>query len=145
MKKIALFGGSFNPVHNGHIKMARTILASQIVDEIWFIPCKEHALDKQIIPIENRLEMLSLAISGEKGMEVSDIEKNMPGKSYTANTIKKLKSEFDHEFYFIIGADNLTQMEKWRYLDYLQKNVSFIVVKRPGSILPEKTQWIFFG
>ena len=130
--KIAIFGGSFNPVHNGHLQVAEVILKKNIVDEVWFIPCGNHAFDKNLIEGQKRWEMLNLAINGNPRMKVLDLEIKSKEKSYSAKTIRVLKEEFPFDFFFVIGSDNLKDLDKWNNFEYLRDNVEFIVVHRPG-------------
>jgi nicotinate-nucleotide adenylyltransferase len=130
--KIAIFGGSFNPVHNGHLQVAEVILKKNIVDEVWFIPCGNHAFDKNLIEGQKRWEMLNLATNGNPRMKVLDLEIKSKEKSYSAKTIRVLKEEFPFDFFFIIGSDNLKDLEKWNNFEYLRDNVEFIVVHRQG-------------
>ncbi|HLC78078.1 MAG TPA: nicotinate (nicotinamide) nucleotide adenylyltransferase [Candidatus Nanoarchaeia archaeon] len=130
--KVGLFGGSFNPVQRGHMKIAEEVLKERIVDEVWFIPCGNHAFGKKLASVENRINMLKLAIKSNKKMKIIDFEIKRKEKSYTYETLKYLKQNYPHEFYFIIGSDIVKDFGKWHALDYIKKNVEFIVAMRPG-------------
>ena len=130
--KVALFGGSFNPIHNGHLQIAEELLENKIVDEVWLIPCGNHAFDKKLASGEDRMKMISLAIENRKSIKAIGVELDPDRKSYSSKTISWFKREFPHEFYFIIGADNLADLEKWHDFEYLKKNVKFILIKRQG-------------
>lgn len=136
--KLALFGGSFNPIHNGHLEIANELIKQKLVHEVWFIPCGNHAFDKKLISGEKRLKMISLAIDNNSSLKVIDVELNKSIKSYSANTIKWFKENFSHEFYYILGADNIIDLNKWYNYDYLKKNVEFILIKRPEYNLNKK-------
>ena len=131
--KVALFGGSFNPIHKGHLEIAKNLLNKDIVDRVWFIPCGNHAFDKKLANAKDRIKMLNLSIKNNPKLKVIDIEILSENVSFTSKTIKTLQNKFSEiEFNFIIGADNLTNMDKWHNFEYLKKNIKFILVKRPG-------------
>lgn len=130
--KVALFGGSFNPIHNGHLQIVNELLAKQIVDQVWLIPCGNHAFNKKLASGEVRMKMISLAIENNPLVKAIGVELDPDKKSYTSKTISWFKREFPHDFYFVIGADNLTDLKKWNDFEYLKNNVKFILIKRPG-------------
>lgn len=129
--KVALFGGSFNPIHKGHTHIANEIINENIADEVWFIPCGNHPFGKDLASATDRLNMVNLTIKGNKLMKVITIELN-ENKSYTADTLKWFKKEFAHDFYIVIGADNIINLDKWHNFDYLKENAKFILITRPG-------------
>ncbi len=128
--KVGLFGGSFNPIHNGHVKLIEEILAKKLVDEVWVMPCKEHAFGKNLVSEEKRVEMLELALKGFDKVKINKLELENQGKSYTAETVRKLKQQYNHEFYLIIGGDNLSGISSWYDFSYLLENVNFVIVQR---------------
>ena len=130
--KVALFGGSFNPIHNGHLELIDKVLAEKYADEVWIIPCGNHAFDKTLLNAEDRMKMIELAIKGKKKIKIVDLEIKSKGKSYAADTIRELKKNSGNEFYFVIGADNLNDLHKWHDYSYLKENVNFLVLGRPG-------------
>lgn len=131
--RVGLFGGSFNPVHNGQIKVANNILEKGIVDEVWFIPCKKHSFDKSLANEKDRLAMLKIATNGLRQIKVSYIEMKSQGKNYSIDTLRKLKSMYpDKEFFNIIGSDILHEITKWHEFKQLLKETSFIVFERKG-------------
>ena len=138
--KVALFGGSFNPVHKGHLKIAKEVLKKDLAVEVWFIPCGNHAFGKELASGKDRINMLNLAIKDNSRFKVLDLEINSKEKSFSANTIKLLRKKFNHTFYFIIGADNLKDLKKWHDFEYLKENVEFILIKRPGHILSNRIE-----
>lgn len=130
--KVALFGGSFNPIHNGHLQIADELLNKKIVNEVWFIPCGNHPFDKELINGRDRINMIKLAIGNNLRLKVLDLEVQSDRISYTSETVKLLRDKFKEvEFYFIIGSDNLINLQKWHNFDYLKNNIEFILVKRP--------------
>ncbi|MFH1248629.1 MAG: nicotinate (nicotinamide) nucleotide adenylyltransferase [archaeon] len=130
--RVGLFGGSFNPIHNEHLRMLRYILDRNIADEVWVMPCKMHAFNKDLIPPNDRVKMIKLAIKDIPNTRVCMAEINSEGKNYTADTIKRLKAKYKHDFRFIIGFDILTQIEKWYKHTQLFKETEFIVFRRKG-------------
>lgn len=130
--KVALFGGSFNPIHNGHLQIADELLAKKVADQVWIIPCGNHAFNKKLESGEDRMKMISLAIENNPSIKAIGVELNPDKKSYTSKTISWFKREFPHDFYFVMGADNLNDLEKWHDFQYLKNNVEFILIKRQG-------------
>lgn len=129
--RVALFGGSFNPIHNGHLQIANELIDRNLVDEVWFIPCGNHAFDKELIEGYDRINMIKLVIENKPKLKVLDIEVLSKKVSFTFETIKYLKRKFSkNEFYFIIGADNLEDLKKWHDFKYLKKEVLFILINR---------------
>lgn len=136
MKKVALFGGSFNPIHRGHLQIARELLERKIVEEVWLIPCGNHAFGKELAPSEHRLEMIKRAIKHDPTMKIETYEIRRKEKSYTSATIEFLKKKYSHDFLFVLGGDNVKDLARWHNLAYLCNAVSFILVARPGSVIP---------
>ncbi|MCM3064869.1 nicotinate-nucleotide adenylyltransferase [Priestia flexa] len=135
MKRIGIFGGTFNPPHIGHLIMANEVLFSLKLDEIWFMPSHipPHKTLKQEIDPNHRLNMLSLATDGYSKFRVQSIEFERNDISYTFDTMCILKETYpDNQFYFIIGADMVEYLPKWYNIEELQKLVTFVGVKRPG-------------
>lgn len=130
--KVALFGGSFNPIHNGHLQIANELIAEKIVDEVWLIPCGNHAFDKKLAKGNDRMEMIKLAIENNPLVKAIGVELSPDKKSYSSETIAWFKKEFPHDFCFVIGSDNLKDLDKWHDFEYLKNNVEFILCKRPG-------------
>ncbi len=141
MKKIGLLGGSFNPIHIGHLILANTVLESLQLDFIIFIPCNIQPLkpESSLIDANARLEMIKLAIENNNKFSVSDIEINRGGKSYTIETIKYFKNLYD-DLYFIIGADNIKDFDNWKDPDDIILLAKIVVTNRGGIkfSLPQK-------
>lgn len=117
MKKIGIFGGTFNPVHNGHINLLKSIDDKLCFDEILLIPSylPPHKEAEDLASGKDRMQMLSLATLDIGKAGVCDIELNSKGKSYTIETIKKLKQLFTNaELYLIVGADMLFTFDEWK-------------------------------
>lgn len=117
MKRIGICGGTFNPIHNGHLILAESARQNYCLDEVLLIPsgCSYMKDQSEILSGEIRLEMTRLAVMDNPYFTVSDIEINRAGYSYTFETLQKLKDEkADAQFYYIIGADTLFHMESWK-------------------------------
>jgi len=132
--RIGILGGTFNPVHQGHLQLAREVKIKCGLDEILLIPSgiPPHKTEEELATAEDRLEMVRLAIEGIPGLSVSDIEIRRPEQSYTIDTVRELlKTAPGVDFYFIIGLDAFLEIETWKEAGSLLKIVSFIVVSRP--------------
>ncbi len=139
IKKIGLFGGSFNPIHNDHIRIIKKLLKSKVVDEVWIIPCKKHAFNKELVSSKDRIEMIRLAIKNLKNVKINKVEINSKGTTYSIKTIKKLKANYLHKFFWVVGSDILHEIKEWKKYKQFLAEVEFIIFKRKGySIkLPE--------
>lgn len=136
--KIGLYGGTFNPIHNGHVALAEEVRAVYNLDEIWFIPAgnSPFKLDEvDMATAQDRLIMTTIAAAALPYAKVLDIEVNS-NVSYTADTLKLL-SKLDNDYYLIMGADAFATIEKWERHEYLLTNAKFIVAGRDGvDIVP---------
>jgi len=132
--RIGLFGGSFNPIHNRHVDIVKHVLEENLVDEIWLIPCKDHAFDKKFEDIKHRLNMIKLSIKNLDNVKINDIELKLKGKSYTINTVRLLKKKHPgYEFFFIAGSDILNEIKRWHKYGELEKEIDFIIIKRDND------------
>jgi nicotinate-nucleotide adenylyltransferase len=135
MQRIGLFGGTFDPVHNGHLLMAGEVLNTLQLDEIWFLPNKipPHKQDENTTSSTHRVAMLELATNDNEKFVLSTFELDRQGPSYTYDTIMLLKEEFPNvQFYFIIGADMVEFLPNWYNIDELIQIIQFVGVGRPG-------------
>ena len=117
--RIGIYGGAFNPVHKGHIKLAEEVKTKALLDKIIIMPSGQspHKSSSSLVESEHRLEMCRLAFEGEDYI-ISDLEIKRQGKSYTVDTVTELKKIYpDDEFYLIMGSDMLLCFHKW-YLIY---------------------------
>jgi nicotinate-nucleotide adenylyltransferase len=133
--EIAIYSGSFNPIHNGHLAVARAVLEKGGVDELWFLVSPQNPLKKSadLWPENKRLEMVKLAIEDEPKMKASDFEFHLPRPHYTINTLKRLQADFpQHQFVLLLGGDNLTIMHRWYKFDEIVEQFGLIVYPRPG-------------
>jgi nicotinate-nucleotide adenylyltransferase len=144
-KKIGLFGGTFDPIHTGHLIVGEIIRDTLNLEQIIFIPAKRHPLkDNNFIADEtHRYNMIQLAIKDNKYLTVSDIELESDGISYTIDTIQKFKNENtepDTDIYFLMGMDNLNQFHLWKDPRELIKKCKVVVFSRPGFKPPERAE-----
>ncbi len=123
---IGYYGGSFDPVHNGHIEIARFIAGLNPVDSVCFVPAGTHPLGKRLSPFHHRMEMLRLAIDTIPGLCLSDADSPGSGPSYTIDLLRRLEQTVDSPFFFIAGIDNLNQLFDWK--DWAELIRSFPVV-----------------
>lgn len=132
---IAIFGGTFDPIHFGHLLVAEQIYNSFSLDRIIFMPAGQppHKSDRKITSARDRLNMLNLAIKDNNHFLSSNYELNKKGKSYTADTLRFfLEQKFLEKVYFIIGADSLLDIHNWKDPGFLLENAYFIVAPRPN-------------
>ena len=133
--RTALLGGTFNPLHNGHLTIARSVLEQGLADEVWILitPCNPWKKDQTLLDDRLRFDMVNEAVKGMEGIQASDYEFNLPKPSYTANTLKHISADYpDREFILTIGADNWVKFHNWREADYIQNNYRIIVYPRQG-------------
>lgn len=137
MKKVILFGGSFDPVHDGHINMAVKALEQRAGDEVWFIPTQVSPFKSKSTEFQHRFKMLELYCMKDKRFKVLDLEGKRPGPSYTINTLQSLKKTHpSFEFDFLIGDDQVEKLDQWKDYKTLKTLVNFIVYGRQGHDHP---------
>ena len=137
MKKIGLLGGTFDPVHNGHLIISEYLREELSLDEIWFIPARIHALKKNqnISPAQIRLEMLQLAIADNPCFKINDIELQKDSVSYTVDTLRALEEKYrnlEPDFYFLIGMDNVNDLPRWKNPEEILSRCQMVAFGRPG-------------
>jgi nicotinate-nucleotide adenylyltransferase len=134
--KTILFGGSFDPLHNGHIKVALKAKETLNADRVVFILAKSPRWKDPSATNFNRLEMLQLGIKNYPDFEICLDEYNSSASiNYTYDTVKNFKKEDGEELYFLIGTDQENKLDKWYEIEKLSKLVKFICVARPGEEL----------
>ena len=139
---IGILGGSFNPVHSGHMMLASYLAQWGYVDQVWLTlsprnPLKEKP--EELLPDLKRLTMLNLAIKGASKLDICDIELSMPTPSYTINTLDVLSRRFPaNKFKLIIGSDNWLSFDKWRDSQKILSDYGVIVYPRPGYPVKER-------
>jgi len=133
--RLALFGGTFDPVHEAHLAIARAAAARFALDRVLFVPAAHppHKAAATRAPYEDRVRMAELACAGEPGFEVSRLEENTP-RSYSIDTIEKVRAGLGAgaELFFLIGADAFAEIETWRRWRDVARAVTFLVAGRPG-------------
>lgn len=143
--KIALFGGTFNPFHNGHLTIVKSIVNSKLADELWILvtPHNPWKMTRNLLPNEIRLQMVNDSVAGIHGVKASDYEFRMPIPSYTSNTLKKITVDYpQYEFALVIGADNWVDFDKWHDYKYIMKNHEIIVFPRTDCNIPAAVEGI---
>ena len=136
MKRTALFFGSFNPIHVGHLIIANTMLQQADVDEVWLVVSPQNPLKERstLLADYHRLAMARLATDDNYRLKVSDIEMHLPIPSYTVVTLAALgEKQPDREFCLVMGSDNLESFERWRNYEYILEHYRLLVYPRPGS------------
>lgn len=133
MSKIGILGGTFDPIHNGHLLLAKQAYEEYHMDQIWFMPSANppHKQDRPVTDFQIRSEMVQLAIREYPDFVYSDFEIHRTGKSYTAQTLALLNQQYPwHDFYFIIGADSLFQLECWYHPEQVFALTTLFVAER---------------
>ena len=139
--RIAVFGGTFDPVHKGHTGPGRFLLDSGRADRIVYLPawCPPHKGPERVTPYVHRRAMLALALDPD--MEISDLEKERSGKSYTIDTLKILTERHPSDtFFWVVGADGLRNLHFWHRAEELVRGYSFLVLPRPGEAMPDREE-----
>ena len=138
MSKVGIFGGTFDPIHLGHLITAQSVKEIRNLDKIIFIPAyiSPHKTDAKPSSPEDRLNMIKIAVDGIPFLDCSDIEVNKGGISYTVDTLKELKKYYD-KIEFIIGYDNIFTFHTWKEPDEIFKLADVIVLKRKSSHPPQ--------
>lgn len=135
-RRIAAFGGTFDPVHNGHIEVVRAIVRNFLLDQLLIIPANRppHKRSSTIADAYHRFAMAVLASLDEPNVLVSTLEIEAPDRPYTFETIERLQSSFGPKtrLFFVIGADSFEEINTWREPQRLLSGANFIVVTRPG-------------
>lgn len=143
VKKTGIFGGAFNPVHNGHVRLAEEAVKQLKLRKLLIIPTyvspHKHT---ELLPYEDRAEMCRRAFGHIPGAEVSDIEVRLGGTSYSINTIRALKELYpDESFFLLIGGDMLFSFEKWYRYESILKEVKVCAAARDGDSLADMMEY----
>jgi nicotinate-nucleotide adenylyltransferase len=135
-KRLGLFGGTFDPIHYGHLRTGEEVAEALGLRRVWFIPAAlpPHKTARQVTPFPLRLEMTRLAVGGHPRFEVSDIEGRRAGKSYSIETLRQVRGDYgpDWEIYFILGLDAILEITTWKDYAQLFNLCHFAVLDRPG-------------
>ncbi|MEW6713952.1 MAG: nicotinate-nucleotide adenylyltransferase [Nitrospirota bacterium] len=136
MKKIGIFGGAFNPIHYGHLRTAEDVADMLALDRVLFIPSGKPAFKKPgLADARHRYQMTKRAIDDNPRFSISDIEVKTSGRSYSADTVMKLKEiHDDYNIYFIMGIDAFADLPHWKDPDDLMRLANIVVISRPGYL-----------
>jgi nicotinate-nucleotide adenylyltransferase len=139
-KRIAIYGGTFDPVHSGHLEIARRVTQLFGIHEFLFVPARvaPHKLDREVSPALDRYAMLALATNADPRLCISTFELDVPGRQYTVETLLHFRSRFGEsaDLFFVMGADSWTEITTWREWRRLVTLANLIVVTRPGHEIP---------
>jgi nicotinate-nucleotide adenylyltransferase len=136
LKKVGIYGGSFDPIHHGHLILAREAREDLNLEKVIFVPAAMSPFKTRAAAASGdmRLKMLQAAIEGEEGFAIDDCELRRPPPSWTIDTVLEIgKRETDSEIHLLIGEDNVATLDRWRRFDELEKLVRFVVLDRTGS------------
>lgn len=137
-KKVGIMGGTFNPIHLGHMLVAENAYETFGLDEILFVPSGIPYMKEDVLDAKTRITMTGIAIEDNSHFALSTIEVERDGNSYSYETIRDLKAANPNvEYYFIVGADSLFKMDKWKCPEKIFKEVTILVAKRLGNDGPE--------
>jgi nicotinate (nicotinamide) nucleotide adenylyltransferase len=142
--RTGFYGGSFNPIHEGHLALGDFLIEHRLVDECWFVVSPQNPLKKTADPTDARfrLEAVSKALESHPGCIASDIEFRLPLPSYTVQTLRYVAVQHpDREFILLIGGDNLDVFTQWKDYDYLLQNFDVLVYPRPGASNEVPASW----
>ena len=138
---VGVLGGTFDPIHNGHILVAEESMTQLNLAEVIFVPAGQPWLkgDRPVLAVEHRVQMVRLAITAHPGFKLSTIEIERDGPSYTVDTIAALLTQLDRddELFFIMGRDSLAQLAQWKQPVRLLEMCHLVAVPRPGYPLPD--------
>ncbi len=133
--KVAILGGSFDPVHLGHLHIAGQVLQLGVAQEVWFVPAGLHRFkqDSILLDFDSRKSLIERSLASEPRFRCLDIDRAGAGDGSTYEIMQNLKSLYpQHNFAFLIGMDNLRQLPTWYNFDWLKQNVRFLIALRPG-------------
>lgn len=133
MKKVILFGGSFDPIHNGHLAVAKNALEDLAADELWFVLAALSPFKTDSSSFEDRHKMLDLMIADAENLKVCTVENELEKPSYSIDTVKELKKRYpNNHYYWLIGSDQIDDLAKWKDFEILDQEVEFVVYPRPN-------------
>lgn len=135
-QSIGLLGGTFDPVHNGHLAIAKSFLASGFIDQLWILltPDPPHKTEQTLTDYEDRLKMLRLAFQSEEKVKISDLEQQLPKPSYTVQTLRYLSKKYpDQKFYLCVGGDSIRDFKQWKNWEEILDYCELLVARRPSD------------
>jgi nicotinate-nucleotide adenylyltransferase len=132
--KLGIYGGTFNPIHYGHLRTAQEVLERLSLDRVIFIPAGKTPFEKpELIKASHRYKMVKGAITDNPGFEISDLETKTRGKSFTIDTIMKLRNTYaGSELYFILGTDAFLDLQHWKQPEKILELANMVIILRPG-------------
>jgi nicotinate-nucleotide adenylyltransferase len=134
--QIGVFGGTFDPVHLGHLILAEQCREQARLDQVWFVPAARppHKAGDEITSFERRVEMLALAVAGNPAFHVNELEKARPGPSFTVDTLEELRGHDPaNDYFWILGSDSLIDLPLWREPRRILELAGLLIVDRPGQ------------
>jgi nicotinate-nucleotide adenylyltransferase len=137
--RVGVFGGTFDPVHTGHLILAEQCREQGRLDEVWFVPApRPPQKDETVLTrFEQRVEMLALATAGNPAFKIDELEKERSGPSYTVDTLDELgRRHPGHEFFLLVGSDSLADLPNWHEPRRLLELAGLVVMARPGHPMP---------
>ena len=141
-QRIALYGGTFDPVHSGHVEIARRVLELFEIEKVLFVPAQvaPHKMRRPVTAPIHRYAMLALATQNDPQLSISTFELDAPDRRYTVDTVEHFRRAFDDstELFFIMGADSWSEITTWREWERLLAMIDHIVVTRPGYDIDQK-------
>jgi nicotinate-nucleotide adenylyltransferase len=133
-ESIGVFGGSFDPIHNGHVVAAQAVAEALELDRVLLVPAGNQWQKSNLATAEQRLQMVALATAGVPRLESSDIDVRRSGPTYTVDTLREIQNQNPgSKLFFILGTDALAGIESWKDADQLLDLAQFVVVSRPGT------------
>ena len=139
---IGIFGGSFNPIHNGHIALAKAFLEKENLDQVWFMvsPQNPFKVNQQLLADHLRLKLVCKATAGNPHFKASDYEFQLPKPSYTWNTLQHLSHDFPtYRFTLLVGGDNWEAFDRWYHAEDILANYPIVVYPRQGQAVSRTT------
>jgi nicotinate-nucleotide adenylyltransferase len=140
-RRLGVFGGTFDPVHNGHLAVAEFVLGAGNLDEVLLVPAGDPWLRKHgpLASAAHRLRMAELAVESHDGLSVSRVDIDRKGETYTVDTLRELRRQYgeDAELVLVVGADSAVTMDRWKHSDRLKAMCETLVVRRAGQEWPE--------
>jgi nicotinate-nucleotide adenylyltransferase len=136
--RVGIFGGTFDPVHVGHLILAEQAREQARLDEVWFVPAPRppHKDEPALTRFDYRAEMLALAVAGQPAFRIDEVEKERAGPSYTVDTLQELRRLHQgHTFLLLVGSDSLADLPAWREPQRILEMAGLVVMARPGAAL----------
>lgn len=142
--RIAIYGGSYNPIHTGHTSLAQSLIDQELADEVWLLVSPLNPLKQkdtsQFAPYEHRFRMAEIAVSHMQSVKASDFENHLPIPSYMIHTLDALQNSYPEDtFILVIGADNWERFSHWYKSDEILHRFSLLIYNRPGYQIKEES------